>query len=121
MSMDPLNLLKSAAGAAGPGGIAAPGTTNAGCAVGRADTKGVEGGAAAGERDFQSYLLDSLEEVNKLQQQAQTGAEDLVTGRTDNVAEVMGRIRKAEVAFSMLMEIRNKLIDAYGEIRQMRV
>lgn len=79
------------------------------------------GAAAAGAPDFQSVLLNSLEEVNRLQQQAAAGTTDLFVGRTDNVAEVMGRVRKAEVAFTLMMEIRNKLIDAYSEIRQMRV
>lgn len=77
--------------------------------------------ATAGATDFQSVLLNSLEEVNRLQQQAAAGTSDLFVGRTDNVAEVMGRVRKAEVAFTLMMEIRNKLIDAYSEIRQMRV
>ncbi len=45
----------------------------------------------------------------------------LVTGESDNVAEVLSAIRKSEVAFSLLMEIRNKLLDAYSEIRQMRI
>jgi len=75
---------------------------------------------AAG-KDFKSFLLDSLNEVSALQKEADRGVEQLVTGETDNVAEVLSTVRKAEVAFSLLMEIRNKLMDAYTEIRQMRV
>ena len=40
-------------------------------------------------RDFKTILLESLEEVNKLQQEADQGVQRLVTGETDNVAEVM--------------------------------
>jgi flagellar hook-basal body complex protein FliE len=47
--------------------------------------------------------------------------EDLLTGRSDNVVEVFSAVRKADVAFSLLMEIRNKMLDAYTEIQQMRV
>ena len=44
-----------------------------------------------------------------------------MTGETDNMAEVFTAVRKADVAFSMLMEMRNKLVDAYREVQQMRV
>lgn len=72
-------------------------------------------------RDFKSVLLDSLNEVNRLQSEADAGVERLVTGQTDNVAEVLAAVNKAGVAFDLLMEIRNKLTDAYDQIQQMRV
>lgn len=72
-------------------------------------------------KSFKDLLLDSLDQVNRLQQEASQGVEKLVTGQTDNMAEVFSTVRKADVAFSMLMEMRNKLVDAYREIQQMRV
>ena len=45
---------------------------------------------------------------------------DNFTGKTDNVTEVLSAVQKADLAFKMLMQIRNKLIDAYDEFRQMR-
>jgi len=72
-------------------------------------------------RDFKSVLLDSLDEVNRLQTEADKGVQQLMTGETDNVAEVLTAVNKAGVAFDLLMEVRNKLLDAYQEIRQMRV
>ena len=55
------------------------------------------------------------------QQEAADGVEKVVTGETDNLAEVFSAVRKADVAFSMLMEMRNKLVEAYREVQQMRV
>lgn len=72
-------------------------------------------------RDFKSVLMDSLGEVNRLQTEADQGVQRLITGETDNVAEVMAAVNKAGIAFDLLMEIRNKLNDAYQEIQQMRV
>lgn len=72
-------------------------------------------------KDFRSVLLDSLNEVNRLQKEADAGVERLVTGETDNVAEVFAAVNKAGIAFDLLMEARNKLTDAYQEIQQMRV
>lgn len=77
--------------------------------------------AAPAGRDFKTVLLDSLGEVNRLQTEADQGVQRLITGETDNVAEVMAAVNKAGIAFDLLMEIRNKLNDAYQEIQQMRV
>ncbi len=83
---------------------------------------GPTGGAVAPDgKSFKDLLLDSLDQVNRLQQEAAQGVEKVVTGQTDNMAEVFTAVRKADVAFSMLMEMRNKLVDAYREIQQMRV
>lgn len=72
-------------------------------------------------KDFKEYLLSSLEKVNELQNEADAGVQRLMTGESDNVAEVFSASRKAGVAFDLLMEIRNKLLDALNEIKQMRV
>lgn len=70
---------------------------------------------------FKDTLLNSLNEVNRLQQEAAAGVEQLASGQTDDVANVFSAVRKADVAFSMLMEMRNKMIEAYQELQQMRV
>jgi flagellar hook-basal body complex protein FliE len=80
-----------------------------------------DGGGEVAGKSFKDLLLDSLDQVNKLQQEASAGVERVMTGETDNMAEVFTAVRKADVAFSMLMEMRNKLVDAYREIQQMRV
>jgi len=72
-------------------------------------------------KTFKDMLLDSLDQVNRLQQEAESGVEKLAAGETDNMAEVFTAVRKADVAFSMLMEMRNKLVEAYREVQQMRV
>ena len=77
--------------------------------------------AVASGKDFKSILLNSLEEVNRLQQEGDAGVQRLGTGETDNVAEVFAAVNKAGIAFDLLMEARNKLTDAYQEIQSMRV
>jgi len=76
---------------------------------------------SAGGKDFKSVLVDSLNEVNRLQTEADQGVQKLMTGETENVAEVFAAVNKAGIAFDLLMEVRNKLTDAYQEIQQMRV
>ena len=78
--------------------------------------------APAGEADsFAAQLRQQLEHVSRMQAEADEGIQNLLTGRTDNITEVLLTARKAEVAFSLLMEIRNKLVDAYSELKQLRV
>ena len=84
-------------------------------------TTPIAGPQAPEGKGFQSYLLESLEKVNQLQDEADQKVQQLITGETDNVAEVFSATRKAGIAFDMLMEIRNKLMEAYTELRQMRV
>ncbi len=76
---------------------------------------------AAKAKDFREILLDSLDEVNRLQHEADQGVQRLLTGETENVAEVLAAVNKADIAFDLLMEIRNKLTEAYREIQQMRI
>jgi len=71
--------------------------------------------------DFKSLLMKNINEVNRLQAEADEARINLATGKTDNVADVFTAVKKAELAFKTLMQIRNKLMDAYTEIKEMRV
>ncbi len=70
---------------------------------------------------FKDVLLDHLNEVNELQQGATEAVEDLVTGKRDDVEGVLIATQQADAAFRMLLQVRNKMIDAYEELRQIRV
>jgi flagellar hook-basal body complex protein FliE len=59
--------------------------------------------------------------VNQLQKDADVAFQRLATGQTQNVTEVFTAVEKADLAFKTLMQIRNKLVDAYNDIRQMRI
>ncbi|UCD30753.1 MAG: flagellar hook-basal body complex protein FliE, partial [Planctomycetota bacterium] len=48
------------------------------------------------------------------------GVEKVVTGKTENLNEVFNAVRKTDIAFSMLMEMRGKLMDAYRQLQQMQ-
>ena len=70
---------------------------------------------------FKDMLMKSLNEVNNMQQDADTTLENYVSGKTQNVGEVISASQKASMAFSMLVQIRNKLQDAYDEVRNLKV
>jgi flagellar hook-basal body complex protein FliE len=80
----------------------------------------VPGQPGAPSSSFSETLLKSLDEVKRLQDEAAAGVKQILDGK-GNPDEVFSAIRKADVAFSLLMEIRNKLTDAYEELKTMSV
>ncbi len=75
----------------------------------------------ASQADFVGLLKGQLTQVSEIQKDADEQVQRLVAGETENMSEVFVAARKAQVAFSLLMEMRNKLVDAYEEVRNMRV
>lgn len=75
----------------------------------------------AGQPSFRDILGQSLKEVSSRQQEADSAIEALVTGQSDNIAEVMTAVEKADLAFRTLMQFRNKLVAAYEEINRLRI
>lgn len=79
-----------------------------------------EGSQVAGS-DFKDLLTRNLDEVNKAQQDASRAVEDLMTGDRADVEQVIDATRKADDAFRLLQALRNRVIEAYDEVKQMRV
>lgn len=70
---------------------------------------------------FKQLLMDNLRSVNQLQQDATQAIEDLQTGRRDDVETVLLATQKADLAFRTIQALRNKVMEAYDEVRQIRV
>jgi flagellar hook-basal body complex protein FliE len=75
----------------------------------------------ADQAAFKDLLLDSIKQVNSMQQDANQAVEHLMTGGEANPAEVLTAVQKADLAFRMTMQIRNKLMQAYDEVKNIRV
>lgn len=72
-------------------------------------------------QSFGDTLTQAMSDVNALQEQAGTAVNRLVSGEATDLHEVMIAVEKARTSFDLLMEIRNKAIDAYREIMRMQV
>jgi flagellar hook-basal body complex protein FliE len=79
------------------------------------------GSAGDVQKSFSDTLKDAIGTVNDIQLKADKGAQDLATGRTDNIADVMLTTEKADIALRLMVQVRNKMIDAYQEIMKMQV
>ena len=73
-----------------------------------------------GAPGFRDLLMQNLKEVNALEQDATRAVEDLQTGKRTDLEGVLLATQKADTAFKMLQAVRNKVIQAYDEIQQMR-
>ena len=62
-----------------------------------------------------------MEGTNKDHADVQQSVEDLVSGKSDGIHEVVMTASQAELSFRLMMEIRNRLISSYQEIIRMQV
>ncbi len=70
---------------------------------------------------FKDVLLKNIEEANRLQQDANAAINDLVTGKRTDLEGVLMATQKADTAFRMLLQVRNRVIESYDELKQIRV
>src|SRR6185295_4722336 len=70
---------------------------------------------------FAGVLKNSIEEVNKLQQKAEAAITALATGEKASLHDTMIAMEQADLSFRRMMQVRNKIVDAYQEIMRMQV
>ncbi len=78
-------------------------------------------GQAAGGLSFKDILVDSIQQVNTMQLEADQAVETMFSGGEINPAEVLTAVQKADLAFRLTMQMRNKLIEVYQEIKDIRI
>jgi len=78
-------------------------------------------GAESGAGSFKNLLLESLQQVNAMQVNADKAVEQLFAGGDANPAEVLTAVQKADMSFKLMMQIRNKLVQALQEVKEIRI
>lgn len=85
-------------------------------------TPGASPAPAAGEPGaFGTVLKDSIAQVNNLQHAADSAIQDMTTGGATSLHETMIALEKAETSFKLMMQVRNKIVDAYHEVLRMQI
>ena len=82
---------------------------------------GVAIGGASGTSDFASWLAKEVGSVNDKIVASDQLLQKLATGEVDNLHQVMMGLEEAKVSFQLLVQVRNKLLDAYQDILRMQV
>ena len=70
---------------------------------------------------FAELLIGEVRQVNQMQSTADGNVHTLLTGGDVSEAEVLTSVQKADLAFRMLLQVRNKLMEAYREIQQIQI
>ena len=70
---------------------------------------------------FADVMAKQVQGVNAMQTDASDMVHSLLTGGDVNEAEVLTAVQKADLAFRMLLQVRNKLIEAYREVQQIQI
>ena len=66
--------------------------------------------------DFSKILNDSLKEVNRLQKEGDKAMSDIATGSVKDLHQAAIAIDKAEISMKLMLEVRNKALNAYKEL-----
>lgn len=74
-----------------------------------------------GEGSFAVLLQEAVAQTSRLQHEADTLAEQVARGRSGDLAATMIAIEKAQVSFQLMLQVRNKVVEAYQEIMRMPV
>ena len=75
----------------------------------------------AGGASFASMVDRFLSGAAQSHQQAEAAVNDLALGRTDNLHGVLMQVAQADLSFRLILEIRNRLTEAYQDVMKMQV
>lgn len=70
---------------------------------------------------FKDTLNGFIKDVNAMQVKADESIKKMAAGEITDVHQVMAATEEANVAFNLMMEMRNKVMDAYQEVLRMRL
>lgn len=74
-----------------------------------------------GGPSFGDVLKDAISTVNEVQKRSDQEIEKLMTGESQDLHATLIAVQKADLSFQMMMQVRNKIVQAYQEIMRMQV
>jgi len=85
-------------------------------------TKSISGtSATSGGEDFKTALFNAIEKVNQTEKDSETAVNDIVSGKSDNIQDMMIATTKAEVELSFANQVNSRAIEAYKEVMRLQL
>ena len=78
---------------------------------------GIDDNAGGG---FGSVLHQAIDKVSELGNDSEKQVGELVEGKRQDIHNVMIAVEKADVAFQLMMQVRNKIVNAYQEVSKLQ-
>jgi flagellar hook-basal body complex protein FliE len=72
-------------------------------------------------QDFGNWLTSAVGRVNQQLVQADQGLRELAAGETENLHQVMIALEEARLGVQLLVQVRNRLLEAYQEVLRMQL
>lgn len=76
---------------------------------------------AQGEGSFGGLLKEAIAQMSHVQREADALVEQVAKGRSGDLAGTMIALEKAQISFQLMIQVRNKMVEAYQEIMRMPV
>ncbi len=73
------------------------------------------------KEEFGQVLKTAIADIDKLQKNADQAIVKLETDNSGSLHDAMIALEKADISFRAMMQVRNKIIEAYQEIMRMQV
>lgn len=77
--------------------------------------------SAAAGTDFSQMVTNGLQAVNQQLLVSQTDLQSLAMGNTENLHQIMIRLEESKMSFQLMMQIRNRMLEAYQDVMKMSV
>ena len=71
--------------------------------------------------DFQELLVYVIGNTAELEHQSQQAIESQMLGENITQVEVLSAVKKADLALRLMIQVRNKMLEAYNEVQQIRM
>ena len=87
-------------------------------------TPAAAGSPAVAPREGEGFaraLREAVDQVNRLQHASGQEIQRLVSGESDDLHHTLLAVQRAELAFELTLEVRNKVVQAYQEIMRIQV
>ena len=78
-------------------------------------------GNSGGANDFSTVLKGAIEDINNLQNKADEAITKVQLDNTASIHEAVIALEKADVSFRAMMQVRNKIVEAYQEVMRIQV
>lgn len=91
--------------------------------VGSAGSLPLTGTSGAGSRtgDFQKLFESAVNKVEGMRVNAEQSAERFLSGESEELHQTALATQRAEIAFDLFLQVRNKVVQAYQEVMRMQV
>ena len=76
---------------------------------------------AAGGSEFHNMLQDAIDQVELSRNGANQSVQSFLSGEGEDLHSTALAVQRADLEFSLLMQVRNKVVSAYQEVMRMQM